>query len=220
MSAGYTFKSEEDFKRAVRAIRAYEREAFPAIRPKQHLYSPLGDTLPTVPCVNGSGLVIPAYGLVKRTGVSGGNVTCVRPDGNWGFYLVNANSSEVAVGATFRGYCAGQVTVAAAGGGTGTDVGPVANSFLGKIGVPLIHFYLSVGSTLTGDFAPPQVLVGKPLANIGAGSSGSLVLYDNTLAAISPQMVVSVRAMATLGTTKFASAVYNSGIWLAMPMEC
>lgn len=211
----------QSFRRLSKTVQRSEREPFQQRRRPRPRFTPFGDTLPTVPCVNGSGLVIPAYGLVKKSSVVSGAVTCVRPDTTWGTYLVNG-SSDVPIGGTFRGYCTGQVTVLGTAGGTGQMVGPIPNSFGAKSGSPLIHLMLAPASGLyLGSLCPPQVLYGKPLANISAGGSGSMIVYDNTRTAITPQITVAISyAVASLTTSKLMSAGYNAGAWYGFPGEC
>lgn len=214
--AGYTFKSEEDVRRIIRAVLATERRPLPPIRPTQHLFSPLGATLPTVPCLNSSGFVIPPYGLVKVSGSQNAEVACVRPNAVWGTYLVNG-PSEVPVDGSFRAHAAGLVTFATSAPTAGPGYyGPTANSFLCQAGVLIDHF---VGGQ--GNLDPPDVLWGKPLANIAQGAAGSMILYLPGLTAISPQITVPIaRTFAALDSTKFMSAVHNGGAWYGLPAEC
>lgn len=219
---GFTLQSEDDVRRLVRSVLATERQAFPATRPTQHLYSPLGESLPSIPCVNTSGLTIPAYGLVKKNGVTaGGRVQCVRPDATWGQYLVNL-AGDVPAGQDFRAYGSGQVTVLLGAGGTGNSAGPIPNSFGAKAGSPLIHQWVSGGTNLLiGSLDPPQVLVGKPSSNITIGGNGSMIVHDNNRVAISPQITVSIAyAFASLTTAKFMTAIFNAGAWYGAPLEC
>lgn len=207
---------EQSVKRIAKTVQRVEREAFPQRRRARQRFTPFGDSLPTVPCLNSSGFVIPAYGLVKVSGSQNGEVACVRPNAVWGTYLVNVGS-EVAVDGSFRAHGAGLVTFATTAATAGPGYyGPTANSFLCSAGVLIDHF---VGGQ--GNLDPPDVLWGKPLANIAIGAAGSMVLYGAGLTAISPQMTVPIaRAFAALTTDKFMSAVHNGGAWYGLPAEC
>lgn len=219
--AGYYFATKSDFDRAVRAILRSEREAFKQRRRPRPRFTPFGDSLPTVPCVNQSGMTIPAQGLVKKTGVSSGSVTCTRPDGVWGVYLVNAGG-DVPNGANFRAYQGGYVDVRVSSTPTTGDVGPKANSFDAMPNTPLVHVAVSgSGSTVIGWLDPPQVLFGKPSSAISAGGSGNLILHNSARQPVSPQILVPVDwAPVALVTNKLASATYNAGAWYALPVEC
>lgn len=218
----FNFATEEDVRRVIRSVLATERRPLPPVRPTQHLYSPLGERLPTVPCINRSGFVIPAKGLVKKSGVESDVVACVRPDNQWGVYLVNAGG-DVPINGSFRAYAGGQVEVLTAGSSSGSaEVGPTPNAFTAQPGVPLIHLMAppTTGQML-GWFDPPRELFGKPTASIGSGGSGDLVIYTNGRAATSPQLTVRLSWVGVaLNSTKFATALYNAGAWYGAPYEC
>lgn len=219
---GFTFQTEEDARRVIRSVLASERQAFPPIRPAQHQYTPFAPGLPTIPCVNSAGITIPAYGLVKKSGVAAsGRVQCIRPDSTWGQYLVNGGA-DVAAGADFNAYGTGQVNVLSITGNGSPSLGPVPNSFTARFGNPLIEYFGNVpGSYAIGVLRQPNVLIGKPTANISLGSSGTMAVYDSARVAISPQLTVAISyAYASLVTTKFMSAVYNAGAWYGAPLEC
>lgn len=220
---GYTIETAEDVRRIVRSVLATERQAFPAVRPTQHMYTPLGESIPKIPCTNVSGMTIPAYGLVKKSGVAAsGRVQCIRPDATWGQYLVNLGS-DVPAGSDFLALGGGQVSVLSGGGVANLSLGPQPNSFAARVGNPLIEYYGGGvgGAPIIGVMRPPAVLVGKPSSNITIGGSGSMIVYDSQRVAISPQLIVSIAyAFASLTTTKFMSAIYNAGAWYGAPLEC
>lgn len=220
---GYQFQTEEDVRRVVRSVLSHERQAFPAIRPTQHQFTPFSPGVPAIPCVNSSGTTIPAYGLVKKSGVApSGRVQCVRPDSTWGQYLVNG-ASDVPAGQDFSAYGTGQVNVLSITGNGSPSLGPVPNSFTARFGNPLIEYFgqVSGGGPAIGVLRQPNVLIGKPTANISLGSSGTMAVYDSARVAISPQLTVAISyAYASLVTTKFMSAVYNAGAWYGAPLEC
>ena len=212
----------QSVRRIVRDVVRGERTPLATRRRPRQRFTPFGDALPRIPCVNSSGITIPAYGLIKKSNVAAsGRVQCVRPDSTWGQYLVNGGAS-VAAGAEFLAYGTGQVNVLSITGNGSPSLGPVPNSFTARFGNPGIEYFGNVpGSYALGVLRPPTVLIGKPSANISLGSSGTMIVYDSARLAISPQLTVAISyAYASLVTTKFMSAIYNAGAWYGAPLEC